>query len=243
MRLLANKAVKRRLRLAHRNVGLVLSVFLLLFVVTGLMLNHTTNLGLADRDVPGFLAERYYDVEQVSGFVVDGKHFYRLGETIYLDRTPVTVCTGDLAGAAATPEGYAVLCGSELAIMTDEGELIERLGRAHGLPSGITAVAGSDSGTLQMMVDGEVFSLSLDTLAVEPAEAPVTFPSRAPIDTAVLVDETVSWEQFVLDLHSGKYLGRAGVWLWDLIGLFVVMLALSGIVMFVLPRPENGCRK
>lgn len=243
MSLLAGKAVKRRVRLAHRNAGIVLSVFLLLFVVTGLLLNHTTDLGLADRSVPGFLAARYYDVERVSGFVVEGKHFYRLGETLYLERTPVTVCAGDLSGAAATREGYALLCDGELAITTEDGELIERLGRAHGLPSGLEAIAGTESGALQIRVDGEIFGLSLDTLATEPVEAPVQFPSPQAIDTEVLVGGTVSWEQFLLDLHSGKYVGRAGVWLWDLIGLFLVILAVSGVVMFLMPRPDNGCRK
>ncbi len=225
MSLFTNKSVTRRVRLSHRNGGVVLSVFLLLFVVTGILLNHTDDLGLAERSVPALIAERYYDVEPVSGFVVDGVSFYRLGETVYMDRVPVSICTGELAGAAVAMGGFAVLCGGELIVVSSQGELIERLGVAHGLPAGISAVAGAGDDLLRVRVDDEVFTLSLMTLELQPAGGGSSFAERAPIARDVLLDETVSWEQFLLDLHSGKYLGQVGVWLWDLIGLFMLVLA------------------
>jgi len=49
----------------------------------------------------------------------------------------------------------------------------------------------------------------------------------------------VSVEQFVLDIHSGRFLGHGGAALMDFVALLIALLALSGIVMFLSPR-ENG---
>ena len=42
----------------------------------------------------------------------------------------------------------------------------------------------------------------------------------------------VSWEQFILDLHSGKLLGLYGVMFSDLLAVLLIFMSISGIMMW-----------
>ncbi|MCB1676365.1 MAG: PepSY domain-containing protein, partial [Halioglobus sp.] len=52
----------------------------------------------------------------------------------------------------------------------------------------------------------------------------------------------LSWERLLLDLHSGRLAGRAGVWLADAIGVLLCALVLSGIAMWWLHRRRRQRR-
>jgi hypothetical protein len=236
-----NKHATRRMRGAHRNMGVVIAVFLLLFALTGILLNHSHDLALDRLAVPAIIAGRYYGDETVNGFEIDGRFVYQLSETLFLDRIPVAVCEGQLAGAAAIDANLVAACDGELIVFTGAGALVERLGSAHGIPAGISALAGRDGLVLLQTADG-VKSLDLATLAVLPA-ATAAWPSLVTVPGDVLMAETVTWERFILDLHSARFIGAGGVWLSDFLALLLIVLSVSGTVMWLLPRRENGCSK
>lgn len=237
-----SKPKTRLLRLLHRQGGIVLAVFLILFAISGVLLNHTEDFGLADRPVPAAVASRYYQSDGVDGFVVDRQYIYAISGTLYIGRNAVGNCEGGLRGSVSLGDFLAALCGDELILATPTGELVERLSAAHGVPADIEGIGFADGALVVALPEGNrIFdTVSLD---LKPLSADAVMSTTVAVPSSVVMSDSVSWEQFVLDLHSGKYFGGAGVWLADLLALALMLLGLTGIVMWLLPRPRNGdCR-
>ena len=61
------KARILRIKNLHRRLGMVVVLFLLLLTVTGVLLNHSEDMGLAEQPVSGFIGSMIYDLDNVSG--------------------------------------------------------------------------------------------------------------------------------------------------------------------------------
>lgn len=232
------KSAIKLLRMGHRNVGVVLSLFLLLFVVTGVFLNHTEGLGLARVSTPPWIADRYYLVPETSAWETQGRYYYVLGNTLYQDDRALGQCDDGIIGVADLSEQLVIGCGEDLLVLTPEGEILELLSPGHGVPGDLVAVAAVD-GTLVLKSGASVVTFDLTSLQSEPFEGEMILAATATLPSDLLLRQSVSWEQFLIDVHSGRFLGRGGVWLADFVAVFLGLLAISGVVMFLLPR-SNG---
>ena len=45
--------------------------------------------------------------------------------------------------------------------------------------------------------------------------------------------EVLSLQRLLLDMHSGRFFGSKGVWVYDLLALLVFLLAGSGLVLWI----------
>lgn len=234
----------RQLKKLHRYIGVVLAAFLLLIAVTGMLLNHADDVNLAERPVPVFIAGWYYDrdLSNLKGYKVADATAYLVGSEVYVDRVPVTVCSATLDGAIATTNQVVALCGRELILMSPEGQLIERLGAVHGVPDGIRKLGRLDH-SLVVATDKKVVRFDLATLQTGPVDGDVEWQSTTTVPPALtrqLLAGAVSWEKFVLDLHSGRLVGISGVWLVDIIALLLIVMSVSGLALSRIPY-KNGC--
>jgi hypothetical protein len=233
-----SKRAQLWLRLVHRNGGLVLSLLLLLLVVSGVLLNHANFFSLQSHDVPGFIADRYYgdvEAEAVTGFHLADHWVYTRGGTIYVDQVAVDYCSTGMVGAVALGDIIIAACADELLLVTGSGQLVERLGNVHGVPAGIQALGEIQGQLLLATTEGQFAFDSTALLATPyPGEFATTHPEAVPGD--VLVAASISWEQFILDVHSGRYFGEVGVWLLDFVGVCLLLLALSGITLALIPK-------
>lgn len=234
----------KQLKKLHRYIGVVLAAFLLLLAVTGILLNHTDDVNLAERPVPVFIAGWYYDhdLSNLKGYKVADATVYLVGNEIYLDRVPVTVCSATLDGAIAAANQVAALCGHELILISREGQLIERLGAVHGVPGGIRKLGRLDQ-DLVVATNNEVVRFDPDTLQTGPAGGNVEWQRTTTVPPALtrqLLAGAVSWEKFVMDLHSGRLIGISGVWLADIIALLLIVMSVSGLILWRIPY-KNGC--
>mgnify|MGYP001548171227 CR=1 FL=1 len=57
-----------------------------------------------------------------------------------------------------------------------------------------------------------------------------------------LIGEPLTLERVLLDVHSGRILGAAGVWLADLVGLLLLVIAVSGCYVW-LSKPGRFRRR
>ncbi len=233
-----------RFRHLHRTVGQVVLAFVLIIAVTGVLLNHSVGMSLDQHAVPGWIAAWYYDDNEMSGFRVTDQHLYQLGSEIRLDAIPVTSCVDTLNGAVALGSQIAALCGSELLLVSPQGELIERLGSIHGVPEGVQRLGSSD-GDLILELDGMTQRFALDSLSLEIVAGDVIWQMSVPVPAALvegMLAGTVTWEKFILDIHSGRIVGDVGPWLADLVALMLVFMALSGLILSRPPRPGAATR-
>ena len=219
----------------HRRIGAAVAVLVMLLAITGVLINHSQSLGWYRKPVYSTLLADLYGipVEAVqSGFRVDRQWILQLGEQLLLDLQPVADCPGHLLGAAKLEDMIAVVCGRQLLLLDAQGALIESSG---SVPDQGQRIALQDSRLLLATSAGN-FAYDDGVGAWQPVQesgnwiVAETLPANW---QAQLASQTpvpgLTWERVLLDLHSGRLFGNVGVWIVDLVGVAICLLAISGV--------------
>ena len=131
----------------------------------------------------------------------------------------------------ALPEQNLLLCDGELLVLTPGYQLIERLGAFHGLPDALSRISLTSKQVL-LGTAGAVYIFDANSLQISKTTADLVPISRIEIPQGLLSADSVSWQQFVLDLHSGALFGGVGRWVVDVFGVLAIFMAISGLVMW-----------
>lgn len=248
------KRLRRRSALAtwHRRLGLTAAVFVLLLAITGLALNHTDSLRLDERFVGAGWLLGWYGIEapaRAEGFRLEGSTVTRLGERVYLDDRLVEQDVDALSGAVSTDGFIIVAVDGELLLLTAAGDRVERLGREDGIPAGIRAVGTDADGRLVVRTASGIYRADPQLLTWEPsgsASNAVRWPEPVAPDPALLaslrqdyLSNILTLERVLLDLHSGRILGRYGPWLMDAAAVLLLVLAVTGVWLWSGLRPNS----
>ncbi|MCG8670820.1 MAG: PepSY domain-containing protein [Pseudomonadales bacterium] len=239
---------KRKLRILllkwHRGLGLIAALFAIFLVVTGIPLNHGNDLLLDKTPIPSSLLSWYgiqVEIPQ-EGFKLGDRWTVSAQQQLFLDSQNIGSCRDQLAGAVATDEGLFIACGRQVYFLTNEGEVIETAELRFAVGS-----VGSNSGNVYLKLNKQ--AVNFDLYEFEVGEVVITedkikwsIPDFLPsaISDAIadqIIVEDMTWERFLLDLHSGRMFGSWGVWFVDLIGIAILVLAVSG-VWLRLARPK-----
>lgn len=237
----------------HRRTGVVIFVFLVLLAITGVVLNHTSALGL-DR--------RFVDWPWLTGAYGDSSHDIRAypleqhwitrsaGGALYLDASEVGRCHGELVGVAQAQDLLLVACAEELVLLTPRGELVEQVTASTGLPTPVQGL-GMAADAVLLRTGGDWVLADLDRLefAGRPAagvlvqeiargELPAAIRDRIPAPA-----QWLTWERVLLDLHSGRLFGNIGVVLVDAVGILLLCIACSGVTMWWFHRGRRRLRQ
>jgi len=231
----------------HRRVGLLAGVFVVLLAATGIVLNHSSSLGLDRRHIDWPWLNRAYGdgSADLPAYRLGAQWLFRAADgRVYLDTREVAHCRGHLVGALQAGELLVAGCAEELLLMTPGGELVEAVSAATGLPVPVRSLAVVD-GEVAVQVKERWWLADLDRMAFSPrapggsAEIRQLFPDRLPARIRERIPEPeqwLTWERVILDLHSGRLFGVPGVLWVDLVGVFLCTLAISGTAMWSLHR-------
>ncbi|MEH6616890.1 MAG: PepSY-associated TM helix domain-containing protein [Porticoccus sp.] len=228
----------------HRRIGLSVVIMVIFLAITGLLLNHSPSLSLSKQtlqyqwlmDWYGFESDNAQPVEH-HGFNMNEKWLSHSGHNeLFLNGEPVANCRPPLLGAAQFQSLLLALCQDALVIITPEGELVEKLDQLSGLPNGSTALQVVNQKIL-INADNQTVSFDIDTLEIKsapPLQKGWSTSSPLPTQLAEQLDNSadrpgISLETLILDLHSGRFFGNAGVLFVDLVGLLICLLALTGL--------------
>lgn len=233
----------------HRRLGLVAALFVLLLAVSGIVLNHSSDWGLDRRMVEWPALRLAYGDRgaDLPAYRAGERWVYRAASgKVYLDALEVAPCRGELVGAEPVDGLLAVACTEELLLLTAAGQLVEAASGSTGLPVPLSAIGSADSAVVLQSggswrladLDRMVFDRALtggtavrqQTAAGLPAQLRQAIPGQ---------DAWLNWERLLLDLHSGRLFGRAGVWVVDALGILLCVLALSGVAMWGLHRRRH----
>ena len=225
----------------HGRAGVFACVLLLMLAVTGVALNHSEGLRLDQRAVAWDWPYTLYGPSAAgtwSGFEAGGAWLLQGGEgRLFLDTREIGRCEGAIAGAMALQGMLLVACERELLLLTPEGERIDALGATAGLAVPVTGLAGRE-GAVLVLAGGRWQRFDADAMSLAPAAGAGLQPLHPGAPPQALLHSLgrasgwLHWERFLLDLHSGRLFGRAGVLLVDVGGVLSIALALSGIVMW-----------
>ncbi len=226
----------------HRRLGLTAAVFVLALAVTGLMLNHTGDLGLDKRHLEAGWLLNWYGIEaphDADSYALSYGVVTRLGDRLYLDTRLIERDVSAINGAVASQDLVVVAVDGDLLLLTADGERVERLGREDGLPQGVDSLGLDPANRVLLRSSDGLYRadpalLSWDRVADDPD--PIRWAKPAATDEAMLatlradyLGSILSLERVLLDLHSGRILGRFGPWLMDLAAVLLLVLAVTGI--------------
>lgn len=232
-----------RLSRWHRWIGITVALFVLMLAVTGLLLNHTDSLQLDKHYIGSELLLDWYGIQPQQPPVshAAGTHWItQINGQLYFDSKRLAGGIDNLIGAIKMEKFIVVAADHQLYVLLDNGDLVERLGGAEGVPAGMQAIGLDSQGTLIIRGAHDLYSGNLNTLEwrhTDPGPVDWAEPAAAP---AAHVDEVLrhyrgsglSLERVLLDLHSGRILGGLGAFLIDLVALLFCGLAVTGLIMW-----------
>lgn len=236
---------RRAVPVWHRRIGLATAPFVALLVVSGILLNHTEELGLDRRFAAHPWLLSWYGVEAdapESGFPAGegGERWVAwAGGRIYLDGAPAGDSAAPLAGAVAVSGLPAIAAAAADAVwlFAADGSLIEKAAPV-GVPLPIEALAAGPEGALFLRAGGSVWAGDADLVEWRRAaqDAAPAWARPAPLPPAIAAriaesrrGEGLPWERVLLDLHSGRLFGALGPPLMDAAAVLLVLLAASGL--------------
>jgi hypothetical protein len=225
----------------HRWMGITVSLFVVLLVLTGWALNHTAELGLARLSVQAPWLGAWYGLggkAPATGYTASG-HWLISGENgLLFDGKKTAFELREVVGMVATADLIAIANRDELILLDRHGRLVDRIA-APQLPT--SAIARIGAAQNQIILQGATRYASADGLTWNPFKgdaawsAPQTLPPMQQ-DFARQLAPALSLERIMQDLHSGRIFGRYGPYLMDAVGLVFLLLAGSGLWMFLRHR-------
>ena len=223
----------------HRRIGAAIAVLVFLLAATGILINHSQQMGWHQAPVYSATLASLYHIPLPaleSGFPAGEHWVVQQGQQVLLDRQVVAECSGGVQGATLWQDMIAVLCSDALLLLDAQGQLIETV---RGLPESVSALA-LDGGKLvaRGATANHVYaddtgawaatSGALQWLPVQalPAELKTELNAHNPVPG-------LTRERVLLDLHSGRLFGDVGVLVVDIVGVLICLLAFSGALTWV----------
>lgn len=219
----------------------------LLLAITGIFLNHTEQLKLDGRFVQNVFILNWYNIrppQAPSSFKIGENWITRIGERLYFNKRELDQTSDTLWGVGEQQEMIVLALEDKLLLLSEDGQLIEKLSGYDGVPAGITAIGMNEYEELVIRAAHGDYLSDLNALAWDDYEelaavwsSEATIPAQLEQELLSLYrGKGLSLERILLDLHSGRLLGNAGVFIVDLAALFFVFLALSGSWMWLRKR-------
>ncbi len=222
----------------HKIIGMVVTVFVVVLSVTGIVLMHTDDLSLSESYVKNQVLLTLYNISPDSdpiSYEVNGKFLTQIDDRLYFNVSPVAAHIDSLIGSIYIDDIYVVGFTSSVMLVTANGELIETLGQLHGVPAGMSAI-GSRNNNIIVNVNGELKStdinmatwLSTTTDAVDWSEQSQLPREQMDSIMNAYIGEGLPLERVILDIHSGRIIGTTGVILVDIAVILFLVLSISG---------------
>ncbi len=235
--------MRARLTRWHRRIGLLSFVLLGWLAVTGLLLNHTAELGLDGRVGLPALAG-WYGLEAECaprGWRAGAHEVVACPPLSWLGDQPLEF-SPPLAGALLWDGMYVIAGKRGLLLLTPEGETVDAIDVS--LLPGEPRAVGTAQGQLVLRTGAGVFAADATLGHWTTAQGAVDWAASQRVDPRRLsalerqtAAATLSWTRVLQDLHSGRFFGRFGGWLSDIGALS--LLALGGIGLFLMRRPRR----
>ncbi|MFT4561228.1 MAG: putative membrane protein (Fun14 family) [Gammaproteobacteria bacterium] len=250
LRVRATTSVRNMLKSWHRLVGIFAAVFLLLLSSTGLLLMQTDALGLDSRYVDSDGLLNWYGIRPAppaTSFAVGSHWIIQLGRQLYFDTLSLQNIDGQLVGAVTTGDEIVVATSAMLVLLTKEGAIAEKLGAESKVPQNIEYLGVTPHGRISLKTANESFLFDAQTTELVRLNTQQPSSWSTPENPPSAISEELnrrfrgtglSLERILLDLHTGRLLGAAGVALINLASLALLVLVISGVVLWWLRARE-----
>ncbi len=237
------KKIFKYLRKWHGRIGLMLSTFILLLAVTGVLLNHSDDWKLSSYylNSPWLLA--IYGIKgpvDITLYQIRHKAIFTADDQLWFDDKLIQKDSTSLKAVTFYHGIYIVFLENEFLLLSENGELIDKVVKPESLPKDILALAVDEKNIYTKTTKGIFYSNEallnwhpeqnkLETLWSKPQELSQNIKTAI---TNKYRSHIITWERFIQDVHSGRILQRLGKWLMDIVAFLFIVLAVSGIYMW-----------
>lgn len=234
-----NHRIWRYLYKFHRYTGLSSAIVLLMLAITGIALNHTEELKLDTQMIQSETLLDWYGIKppiNLNSFSTKNHWFTQSNEQIYLDHSPLIKIENKLMGAIETNEYMVAGFKHSLLLLSLEGEIIEQT------PINTLEKIGVNTNRQIIIKSNQLIQYSDDDLlSWQPYSKQNILwskPSSLPTAISNTIKKTarstiLPLERVLLDLHSGRIFGTAGIVIVDLVGMLLIFLVLSGCAIWL----------
>lgn len=233
----------------HRRIGLVAAALVVILALSGVALNHTTALGLDRQAVTAPWLLEWLGAEskaEMHGYKVGQHQVTVLEDRVFFDGAMIAQRLDGIVGAVETANAIAVAGRTEILLLAENGDLIERIS---ALPTPITGIGVTPDGRLAVAIAPDlVFTADASLLQWQQVR-----DSRIDWTTTSLIPDAigkqvlqayggadVSMERIILEVHSGRIFGSYGPWLMDGAAILLLLLAVTGMIGWSRSRNGNG---
>lgn len=209
---------QRYIILCHRYLGGTLAIFLILFIITGVLLNHSEELNLSQKHI-------------------------NLPNKLKTQQTE-SQCQ-PLRGVIAIKDLIIIACSQQIALITQKGKIIEQLTTTQLPPGNIQTIA-KDQNELIIKTEQGTYRYDENIITWKPTE-PKNYnwtPTKqlpAKLKKQLTKNNPTPGKpltDFLLNLHTLKIIGPAGKWLLDIIALALLILTLTGLLKWIMLNKE-----
>jgi hypothetical protein len=234
----------RSLYIWHRYIGISTAIFVIVLALTGLVLNHTDELELDAVYVQSEALLDWYGINTPEGLNSHTSGLISItavNDQIFWGNKRLTHISAPLAGMLTYSDLVVIASGGALSLFTPDGELVEKLDNVAGVPTGILAIGITPQALLAVKTARGIYLTDENLLEWSRAANPdVAWSVAAPTTPSLTEDlkkahrgSGLPIERIMLDLHSGRILGRAGVYIMDAAATGFLLLAVSGVWLWM----------
>jgi hypothetical protein len=226
------------------------AVIVIIICLTGLLLNHTDDLQLGRHKLQADWLLDWYGIEApaAKAYGLGNAQAIQLGRRVFIDGSAIPGEFDELKGTVAHDAGLYIATSTTLTLLSPEYEFIETLGPMHGLPEGIERLGLTTEDRLAVDTSAALWLadpalLNWKRHAQLPAQwSQATTPDDDQLAKAQALyrGTSLSLERFILDLHSGRIFGGAGKMLADAAAVAFILLAMTGIWMWLRTRRRKS---
>lgn len=233
----------------HRFLGFHAALLVVFIAGTGLLLNHSEELGLDEMMLDSDWILGLYGIDSAvnpEAFKVGQSWLSRSGSRLYLDDQDTLQRSEQLTGVIELGDLIIVTTPEDLMLMSAGGELVERVAVLPGISGTILAI-GKIGDIPILKTTAGLYAGNADLTAWQQADddgAVWSAPGKLPEQIRRQIEQKhrgagVSLERLVLDVHSGVVLGKWGKYLSDSFAILILLLSLSGLWVSHLRRRMN----
>jgi hypothetical protein len=241
----------RHLREWHRKLGIIAAFFIIFLSLSGVALNHTTTLSLAHKPISNTWLLNHYGIappEDIrfyqNGSLIVTNNLVWLDEKLLLESSVGVISAGAMSikiSSETSEKVFVIASQNQLYIYNNQGEMLDQLGVEAGIPEGIEALNIHDN-IVTVKASSEYYQSDSDFLdwqviypLIEPTWIMAHLVSAQKEQQATLAyrSQFLTLERIVLDAHSGRILGLAGVLFMDAVAILLILLSLSGVYIWI----------
>ena len=227
----------------HRQLGLVVSILVIILSVSGILLNHTEKLNLDSNYIKSEFLLKWYGIKKptIKSYATGKNWISHIEDKLYFNEVLTEKEISRIMGAVTTNNFIAIATQDELILLTPGGEKIERLNATTGVPKNIESIGLNSTSQLFLKTKTSLFQSNSDvTEWTRSKDTNINWAKKSTIP--VNLENTLSVlfrgkgltnERVLLDLHSGRILGKAGPLLMDLSAIILLILSFTGCWMYV----------